>query len=215
MELSSQDLLKDAVFEENSDLRVLKISKATKKITDIIPFEKRAITLIDQTELPKYLILCIPLFGNSVSKKSLHYPLPLLPPPFLLLFLLFILLLLILLLLFFLLLSFSSSSSSFYSSSFSSPILPPPPSSSPILPPLPPLPPPPLPPLPSTPSPLLSLLSPHFLLFLLFLYFGSTFFSSSSSSCLFNGLPFSIFFIRLNTFFVPYSFVFLFRTNSL
>ncbi len=84
MDLSSQDLLKDAVFEENSDLRVLKISKAIKKITDILPFEKRALILAEQSELPKYLILCIPLFGHSVIFRIFISQTPLLPLEFLL-----------------------------------------------------------------------------------------------------------------------------------
>lgn len=55
------------VFEENVDVRLSKISKACKKITDLLPFEKRSTILCDQPDLTKYLLLCLPLFGKSVS----------------------------------------------------------------------------------------------------------------------------------------------------
>lgn len=81
MESNAVDLLKDAVpplswpflkilyqvFEENVDTRLLKISKACKKITELLPFEKKCLILGDQPELVKYLLLCLPLFGKSVN----------------------------------------------------------------------------------------------------------------------------------------------------
>lgn len=86
MESNATELLKDAVallnyfifknfqvYEENEDIRLTKISKACKKISEILPFEKKRHVILEQTELITYFFLCVPLFGHSVFYFLLKY----------------------------------------------------------------------------------------------------------------------------------------------
>ena len=69
MEIS--EFFKSAVYEENSEARLQKLIEGCKAITDVLPFPEKNVNLLEEKDLIQYLLLCVPLFGNSVSNSFL------------------------------------------------------------------------------------------------------------------------------------------------
>lgn len=58
------------MYETDVVQRTNRAIKACRIITDIIPFDKRNQALLEEPDIMKYLMLCMPLNPGSVSNSS-------------------------------------------------------------------------------------------------------------------------------------------------
>lgn len=61
------DLLKDAVYEDEEDIRLQKVSKACSIISKVLPFERKRSFLIKEPKLVQLLLLCLPFLGKTIQ----------------------------------------------------------------------------------------------------------------------------------------------------
>ena len=61
------DLLKDAVHEEEDEIRLNSVTKACSIISKLLPFERKRSFLIKEPKLIQFLLLCIPFLGKTIQ----------------------------------------------------------------------------------------------------------------------------------------------------
>lgn len=63
---TATELLKEASYSEIEEIQLDKISRACKKLTDILPFENKNSSLLADEDIIKSLFICYPLLSSPV-----------------------------------------------------------------------------------------------------------------------------------------------------